>query len=216
MGWDALTALGTILLVIVGIATAIYAALQLADFRRESRIKHIIDLVNQFETDPLAKYRRDLAQKRLSPEGTLKPLDLENPPPELWDIMNFFEHMGYLLDGKYLNVDEVAVEFHYWILRVWADSSELVKLEQAEDSLYYEYFEKMARRLQEYDRPRTGRLVSPSKSDIEDFYSDEARLVVGSPMPRKRRRKRRRRQGFLNQSTSPTPQGIAGDTPTAL
>jgi len=216
IGWDGLTALATLLLVLVGIATAVYGGLQLADFRRESRIKHIIDLVNQFETDPLAKYRRDLAKKRLSPDGSLQPFDLENPPAELYDIMNFFEHMGYLLDGNYLNLEDVAVEFHYWILRVWADASELVKIDQAEDSIYYEFFEKMVRRLQEYDRPRTGKLASPSTSDIADFYSDEAHLVLGSPMPRKRRRKRRRRQGLLNPSSTPTPEGSSGDSSAVL
>jgi hypothetical protein len=216
IGWDGLTALSTLLLVLVGVATAVYAGLQLADFRRESRIKHIIDLVNQFETDPLAGYRRSLAQKRLSSDGTLLPLDLDNPPAELYDIMNFFEHMGYLLDGNYLSLEDVAVEFHYWILRVWADVSELVKTEQAEDSIYFEFFGKMVRRLQEYDRPRTGKLASPSKSDIEDFYSDEAHLVLGSPMPRKRRRKRRRRQGLLNQSNAPTSEASPGGSPTVL
>jgi hypothetical protein len=208
IGWEGLTALATLALVLVGIATAIYAGLQLADFQRESRIKHMIDLVNQFETDPLAKYRRDLAQKRLSSDGVLQLLDLENPPPELYDIMNFFEHMGYLLDGNYLNLEDVVVEFHYWILRVWADAFKLVKqLEQAEDPIYYEFFEKMVNSLQEYDRPRTGKLASPSDSDIQDFYSAEAHLVPGSPIPRKRRRKRRRWQARLNRSSTPTPEG---------
>ncbi len=207
VGWDGVTALATFLLVVVGIVTVIYAGSQLEDFRRESRIKHMIDLVNQFESDPLARYRRELAQKRVS-DGVLQPLDLENPPAEVYDIMNFFEHMGYLLDGNYLNLDDVAVEFHYWILRVWADVSELVKIEQSEDSIYYEFFEKMVRRLQEYDRPRTGKLALPSRSDIEDFYSDEAHISPGSPMPRKQRRKRRRRQGLLSsQSSTPTPEG---------
>jgi hypothetical protein len=208
IGWEGLTALATLALVLVGIATAIYAGLQLADFQRESRIKHMIDLVNQFETEPLAKYRRGLAQKRLSSDGVLQPLDLENPPPELYDIMNFFEHMGYLLDGNYLNREDVVVEFHYWILRVWADAFKLVKqLEQAEDPIYYEFFEKMVNSLQEYDRPRTGKLASPSDSDIQDFYSAEAHLVPGSPIPRKRRRKRRRWQARLNRSSTPTPEG---------
>ena len=207
IGWYGLTALATLLLVLVGIATAVYLGLQLADFRRESRIKHMIDLVNQFEIDPLATSRRRLAEQRLSPDGVLKPLDPENPPDELYDIMNFFEHMGYLLDGNYLSLEDVAVEFHYWILRVWADAAELAKAEQEEDPIYYEFFERMVKRLQEYDRPRTGKLASPSKSDIEDFYSVEAHLVQGSPMPRKRRRKRRRWQRRLNQSSTPAPEG---------
>lgn len=212
LGWDGLTAVATVLLVVVGIVTVVYAGSQLKDFRRESRIKHIIDLVNQFESDPLAQYRRQLAQKRLSSDGVLQPLDLDNPPAELYDIMNFFEHLGYLLDGNYLNFEDVLVEFHYSILNVWADALELVKLEQAEDSIYHEHFGRMVKRLLEYERPRTGKLELPTPSDIEDFYSVETHLSHGSPIPRKRRRKRRRRQGLLSSPsiTSP-PEGSPTD-----
>lgn len=201
------TAFATLALAVIGGITAQYAYSQLKEFRTEARIKHMIDLVNQFESNPLAQYRRDLAQKRLSSDGVLKPLDLDNPPAELYDIMNFFEHMGYLLDGNYLNLEDVSVEFHYWVLSVWADACELVKLEQADDSIYYEHFGRMVNRLLEYDRPRTGRLELPSASDIEDFYSVETHLSPGSPMPRKRRRKRRRRQGLLSQSSTPPSEG---------
>jgi hypothetical protein len=207
IGWDGLTALSTFLLVVVGIATVVYAGFQFHGVQRESKIKHMIDLVTQFETVPLAKYRRELAKKRLSSDGALQSLDLENPPAELYDIMNFFEHMGYLLDGNYLNLEDVSVEFHYWILNVWADAYELVKSEQAEDSIYYEHFGRMANRLLAYDRPRTGKLELPSPSDIEDFYYAESHLSPGSPMPRKRRRKRRRQQGLTNPSAAPTPEG---------
>lgn len=53
--------------------------------------------------------------------------------------MNFFEHMGYLLEGKYLNIEDVSVEFHYWILHVWGDAKRLIKNEQAENAIYYEF-----------------------------------------------------------------------------
>jgi hypothetical protein len=200
VGWDGLTAVATLALVFVGVATVIYAGVQLADFRQESRIKHLIDLVDQFEREPYAGYRRSLAAHRLK-EGSLVPLDLENPPFELYAIMNFFEHMGFLLKGHYLNLEGLAVEFHYWILNIWADARELVKLEQADDPIYYEHFVLMVNQLLEYDRPQTGKLDLPSASDVEDFYSDEAHLSPGSPIPRKRRRKRRRRQGLLRGTT---------------
>ncbi len=62
-------------------------------------------------------------------------------------------HRGYLLEGGYLNIEDVSVEFHYWILHVWADARKLIKSEQAENAIYYEFFEKMVNRLLEYDRP---------------------------------------------------------------
>ncbi len=188
--WEALTAIGTIALAIVGVITLLFAKRQLADFRRESLIKHLMDLVTEFERDPMASRRRILGSTR-APGGHLQPLDLNNPPPELHDVMNFFEHMGHLLEGKYLSLEDVSVEFHYWILHIWADAKKLIKSEQAENPLYYEYFEKMVDRLLKFDRPRTGTLNLPSEAEIEDFYAEESHLPIGSPIPKQRRSKRR-------------------------
>jgi hypothetical protein len=194
IGWDGVTALGTAALAILGILTALYAKRQLEDFRKESRIKHLIDLVDQFEREPLAGYRKSLGQVR-APQGILQPLDVDDPPPALYDVINFFEHMGYLLAGNYLELDGVFVEFHYWILHVWADARELVKNEQSEDPVYYEYFERMEKHMEEYERKRKGRFVLPSTTDIEDFYAQEAHLTSGSPIPRQKRSIRRKRSG---------------------
>jgi hypothetical protein len=105
--------------------------------------------------------------------------------------MNFFEHMGYLLEDKYLNLEDVSVEFHYWILHVWSDAKKLIEREQAENAIYYEFFEKMVTRLLNYDRPRPGTFELPSEAEIADFYAEESHLPNGSPIPRQRRSKRR-------------------------
>ncbi len=189
INWEALTAIGTLALAFIAGLSALYAKRQLADFRKESRIKHLIALVEQFERDPMATYRRTLGAKR-APGGQLTVLDLNNPPAELHDVMNFFEHMGYLLKGKYLNLEDVSVEFHYWILHVWSDAKKLIGSEQAENAIYYEFFEKMVTRLLEYDRPGTGVLQMPSEADIQDFYIQESHLPTGSPIPRQKRSKR--------------------------
>jgi hypothetical protein len=188
--WEAGTAIGTILLALIAGLSAWYAKQQLKDFQKESRIKHLIALVEQFERDPMATHRRNLGAKR-TPYGELIALDLNNPPPELHDVMNFFEHVGYLLDGKYLDLEGVSVEFHYWILHVWSDAKRLIKSEQAENAIYYEFFEKMVTHLLEYDRPRTGSLPMPTEADIADFYVEESHLPIGSPIPRQKRSKRR-------------------------
>jgi hypothetical protein len=188
--WEAWTAIGTVSLAVIAFFTARYAKGQLEDFRRESRIAHLIALVDQFERDPMATHRRKLGAAR-APNGVLLPLDLNNPPPELYDVMNFFEHMGYMLDGGYLNIEDVSVEFRYWILHVWSDAKRLIKSEQAENAIYYEFFEKMVNRLLKYERPGTGALQLPIEPEIEDFYAEESHLPIGSPIPRQKRSKRR-------------------------
>lgn len=192
ISWEALTAIGTLALAVIGIVTVCYAIQQLNDFRRESRIKHLTDLVDQFERDPMAMYRRNLGAKRTE-SGILQPLDVENPPSEIHNVMNFFEHMGFLLEGGYLNLEDVSVEFHYWILHVWADARRLVAVEQTENPIYYEFFQKMVNRLLEYDRPRTGVLPVPDDADLRDFYVEESQLLTGSPFPRQKPPRRRSR-----------------------
>jgi hypothetical protein len=190
IGWDGLTALGTVALALISIFALLYAKQQLNDFRKESKIKHLIDLVDQFEREPLAAYRSRLGAKR-APKGKLQPLDPDDPPPELHDLLNFFEHMGYLLEGRYLELEDISVEFHYWIFHIWADAREVIKSEQLDEPIYYEYFERMVVRLGDREHKRMGKFELPSKSEIEDFYTEEAHLPSGSPIPRQRRLKHR-------------------------
>lgn len=187
--WDAVAALATCALVVLGLVTLWYANIQIQDFRKENRITHLIDLVTEFEHEPFVSIRKRLGKARIV-GSKLRDLDLENPPAELYDVMNFFEHVGFLLDGGYLELEGVSVELHYWILHVWADARDLIKQEQTEYPIYYEMFDKMANRLLEYDRPRTGKLGIPSKGDVEGFYADEAELAADTPISRARRRKR--------------------------
>jgi len=107
--------------------------------------------------------------------------------------MNFFEHMGYLLEGGYLNKEDVSVEFHYWILHVWVDAKRLIVVEQTENPIYYEFFGKMVNQLLDYDRPRTGVLQLPNDAELRDFYVEESQLLTGSPFPRQKQPKRRER-----------------------
>ncbi|HEY1484216.1 MAG TPA: hypothetical protein VGF19_15900 [Candidatus Acidoferrum sp.] len=47
INWEAWTAIGTVSLAVIASVTALYARQQLNDFRRESRIAHLISLVDQ-------------------------------------------------------------------------------------------------------------------------------------------------------------------------
>jgi hypothetical protein len=189
INWDAITAIATCALVGLGALTLLYARMQIKDFRAENRIKHLIELVTQFESEPFVSIRKRLGKARFD-GSKLRELDLKNPPPELYDTMNFFEHVGFLLDGKYIDLEGVSVELHYWILNVWVDARGLIAQEQKDDPIYYEMFDKMAKRLIEYDRPRTGKFEIPTADEIRGFYEDEAELAPDAPISRGRRRKR--------------------------
>jgi hypothetical protein len=110
--------------------------------------------------------------------------------------------MGYLLNGDYLDLEGVFVEFHYWILHIWADTRELVRQERSEDPVYYEHFEKMEQQMEQLERERKSNFELPSATDVEDFYAEEARLPSGSPIPRQKRLKRRKRSGTPSDPTA--------------
>jgi hypothetical protein len=189
IGWDGLTALSSTALAATAIIAALYTRDQIKDFQREAKIKHLIDLVDQFEREPLATLRRQLGRLRTH-DGQLNPLDPDAPPDELHDILNFFEHVGYLLDGGYLDIVGVSVEFHFWIFHVWADAASLVQHEQSESPVYYEYVTKMVSRLVELERKRFPGFTFPTVADIVDFYEGEAHLATHSPIPRQKRKRK--------------------------
>src|ERR1700735_1451414 len=188
IGWEGLTAISTAALVVIGGLAVGYAKGQLDDFKRESRIKHLTELVDKFEQNPLAEQRRELGRQRTSTEQ-IQPLIVDDPPPELHDILNFFEHMGYLLEGNYIELDGVSTEFHYWIFHVWADAMEVIEYEQSQDSVYYSHFRKMVERLAQSEKKRRGKFEFPSREEIADFYAGEAHLSTGSRIPRQKRKK---------------------------
>jgi hypothetical protein len=192
-GWPAVEALATVTTAITAIVAAVYAACQFDSFRKENRISHLIELVNDFERPPIADARRALARARLS-NGTLKKLDVEEAPPGLHSLMNFFEHMGFLLRDGYIDIDGVATEFHYWIFRIWADAKLVIRYEQEEASIYYECFTRMVERLAAYEREKGRILEVIDHAELEYFYIEEADLPDNSPIPKESAGRKRRRK----------------------
>jgi hypothetical protein len=188
IGWDGLTALATAALATIGYRAATYARTQIDEFRREAKVGHLIELVNEFEREPMSGWRKRLAVDRLK-NGRLRPLDIENPPTALHTVMNFFEHMGILLEGGYLELGGVSSEFHYWIFRIWADGSSVIAHEQRETPVYYQSFEKMKSRLEEFELSQGRAIEAPSSEEIESFYREEADLPSGTPLARRSTRR---------------------------
>jgi hypothetical protein len=183
INWQAVEAVATCVIAATAIATVLYAADQLGSFKKESRITHLIELVHEFENAPLADARRRLARERLH-DGALQRLDVANPPHSLHTILNFFEHMGFLLRDGYVELEAVSVEFHYWIFRIWTDARAVIRYEQDEAAIYYSCFEAMVKRLEEHERKQGRVLDRIDEGELEYFYSEEADLPDNSPIPK--------------------------------
>ena len=71
---------------------------QLKDKREADQVQHLLTLVSEFDQEPMATYRRALAEKRLKGE---------RDPIELYRVLDFFETIGLLVNRGYLNEEDV-------------------------------------------------------------------------------------------------------------
>jgi len=95
---DSITAAGTAIIAGTGVWALIYAHKQLKQARESEKVKHLIEFVEEFEREPMAHYRKTVAEKRL--KGTTY-------PPEAQKILDFFETVGLLVRRGYLDAEDV-------------------------------------------------------------------------------------------------------------
>jgi hypothetical protein len=162
-------------------------AKQLTELRDEEKIKHLVDEVTRFEQPALLQARKGLAAKRMDTvHETLRHLDVDNPPPEMWDILNFCDHVGLLTHRGYLDVRDVWSELGYWLLNIYADARPVIDA----DTKNYPASMHECAWLIEAMRPieakeNSGADDHPSQDDLYIFYDTER---VAAPEKRPSRR----------------------------
>jgi hypothetical protein len=105
-------------------------AKQLSEARDAAKIAHLVDEDARFEEPSMLKSRKALAAKRMDRiHGTLRHLDVDDPPSEIWDILNFCDHVGLLTRRGYLDVRDVWSDLGFWLLNVYADARPLIDAE---------------------------------------------------------------------------------------
>jgi hypothetical protein len=153
-----------------------YAHAQIEEAHGEAQIQHLVTLVNEFDQEPMATYRKGLADKRLNTK--------DDDPPELYRVLDFYKTVGRLVDRGYLNEDDVSNEFGYWILHLNADSEMRanVEYEQKQDPNEYAVYLRLIDRSQRIDNTHGGKLSHISKDDVMAFYHEELTIVGGTPI----------------------------------
>lgn len=191
-------ALGSLVAVLIAVVLAnvqikeARAALeaQLKEIRDEAKIQHLVDETVRFNQPPLALSRVGLAKQRVDErDKTVLPLDPENPPSEMWDVLNECDQVGILTRRGYLNAGDVYDELGYWLLNFYADAEPAVLADRKE----YPTSERNCTWLIEQLRPLeikydAGRNLRLTKVDLYWFYEEELRTKVGQPLPRSSRR----------------------------
>ena len=85
---------------------------EIKEARQQAQIQHLLTLVNEFDQEPMATYRRGFAQKRLSHK--------DDDPIELYRILDFFETVGLLVNRGYLNerMHQSGQGNRFWSVRI--------------------------------------------------------------------------------------------------
>ncbi len=187
--WEAVTAIGTGVLALTGVAAIIYTHSQLRQNRELARIQHLRDLVREFDLAPMSDRRRELADLRLDKERLLS-LDDDNPPQCLYEVLDFFEHIGLLVKRGHLDRNDVWDTFSYWMFNIFADARSLIEQERKDDPTVYSNFVELIEQIRKIEKAKGGKTDIPSKDDIEGFYAYEKDRQPGAPLPTQRQRRK--------------------------
>jgi hypothetical protein len=194
----AVGALGSLIAILIAVVLANVqikegragAEAQLNETRDEAKVQHLVDEAVRFNQPPLALSRVALAKKRVDEKTrTVLPLDAENPPTEMWDVLNECDQVGILTRRGYLDIQDVYDELGYWLLNFYADAEPAVLADRKE----YPTSERDCTWLIEQLKPLEikyddGRNLRLTKEDLYWFYEEELHTQVGQPLRRSSRR----------------------------
>jgi hypothetical protein len=195
--WNAVQAIATVMLVTTSVGAIAYAGLQLKHERDYRSVANLEKQLGFFLSDSFVGARRRLAQARLdllSPEIKLRTWEVEQPPVEVFEVLDFYEHLALLVKKGHLELYDVWHTFYEWAQPVYVDMQELI---ESPDSMYadhYDDLQAMMRRMDELQLKRMHAkhanhwaLWTPDR--IIDHYKYE--LESGGRPRRSRRREAR-------------------------
>ncbi len=183
---EMVTAVATGALAVTGIWALRFAKKQLKQDRDAARIENLERQMEAFDSERFLKIRKKLATLRIR-TGEFVPLLDDDAPSELYDILNFFEHLGFLVREKHLPAYQVWHAFGYWAFSLFYDARRVIEYEQADDPTTFDDFVWLIKRLQRIEVRNCGHASVPSDGDIYAFYVEENEGRAYTP--RKTRRK---------------------------
>lgn len=167
----------TAVIAVTGVWALIYAHRQLNQAHEDEKVRHLVEFNKEFDCEPMASYRRVVAEKRL------KGISF---PPEASKILDFFETIGLLVSRGYLDENDVWSTFSYWMFNVYADFRDDIEQMQRDDGNYYNEFCELVQSLREIEKQEGSSDDRPSKDEILDFWKDEAQTIAGSPIKKRK------------------------------
>lgn len=184
--WESVTAISSLLVAFIALLALGFSWRQLEDYKDATNVQRLIDETRSFESSDFVNIRKNLARKRLDSAGKLKPLSVEYPPAEMYAVLNYFEHIGLLVEKRYLDANDTWDELSYWILNVYADAKPMIDDEQRIDPQAYKHVMSLVAVMRHIETSAGRAMVNPSVKEIEQFYGYERSQPAGAVIPKQR------------------------------
>lgn len=189
MNWEAVQAVASVALVLTSAGAIGYAGLQLRHEREYRSVNNLEKQLSFFLGDGFVAARRRLAESRTNGRELL-PLDIDDPPIAVFEVLDFYEHLGLLVKKGHLDVYDVWHTFYEWAQPVYVDLQLLLEDKESTYSDQYSDLCKLMRRMDDIQLKRMHEqnanhwaLWTPDR--ILDYYQYE--LESGRQTMRRRR-----------------------------
>jgi hypothetical protein len=101
--FDGIAAIATLAIAVTGGWALVYARGQLKQAREAERVKHLVNFIREFDSEPMVNWRKLVAEKYLKGDSF---------PEEAERLLDFFETIGLLVRRGYLDVNDVCPHLH--------------------------------------------------------------------------------------------------------
>jgi hypothetical protein len=132
-------------------------------------VDHLEKQVDIFSSSVYLETRKSLASKRLL-EDSLASLDIDDPPEEAYEILNFFEHLAFLVERKHLIEYDVWHSFWYWAEAYYCDFEALIRAELNDDPTAFCDFVKLMEKLKAVQKAEGGSTSKWESDELVEFY----------------------------------------------
>ncbi len=157
MDWNEVQAISTSVLVLTSAGAIAYAALQLRHERQYRAVDNLEKQLAFFLSENFVAARRRLAVARLDTSDSdtaLRVWELEAPPVEVFEVLDFYEHQALLVKKGHLELYDVWHTFYEWAQPVYVDMQALIESPESMYADHYDDLQSMMRRMDDLQLKR--------------------------------------------------------------
>ncbi len=207
--WQMVEALASFGYMVTSVTAIGYAALQLRHEREYRAVTNLEKQLDFFHSDKFREARRRLARERLSENGQLLALNVEEPPVAAFEVLDFYEHLGLLVKKGHLEIYDVWHTFYERVQPVYADFRVMLEGRTGDWADEYRDLRHIMHGMDRLQQVRLRRRREDhaklwTDERIGDHYAYELE-ATSDYVPRRRSRGLSRRRGQVPMAETPLP-----------